>query len=55
MRGVGFSPWLSYHGVKEADLPWLVSAALGHGRSTNGPVRPDPAAVLPRLRDRPAT
>jgi alcohol dehydrogenase class IV len=52
VRGAGFSPWLGDYGVTEDDLPWLVSAALGHGRSTNGPVRLDPAAVLPALRVR---
>jgi len=52
MAGAGFSPWLGDHGVREDDLPWLVSAALEHGRSTNGPVRLDPAAVLPWLRSR---
>jgi alcohol dehydrogenase class IV len=52
VAGVGFSPWLADHGVKEADLPGLVEAALGSGRATNGPVRLDPAAVLPYLRAR---
>ena len=48
----GFSPALGDHGVTEADLPGLVDAALGHSRSTNGPVRLDPADVLSLLHKR---
>ncbi|TMM36736.1 MAG: phosphonoacetaldehyde reductase [Actinobacteria bacterium] len=52
VRAAGFSPALGDHGVTEADLPGLVDAALGHSRSTNGPVRLDPADVLSLLRKR---
>ena len=48
----GFSPWLVDHGVAEEDLRGLVSAALGSGRSTNGPVRLDAHAALRALRAR---
>jgi alcohol dehydrogenase class IV len=48
----GFSPWLADHGVAEEDLAGLVSAALGSGRSTNGPVRLDPDVALRALRTR---
>lgn len=48
----GFSPWLSDHGVREADLPGLVTAALGANRAANGPVRLTPETVLPYLRAR---
>jgi len=52
LRRTGFSPWLGDHGVAGGDLPGLVAAALGSGRSTNGPVRLDPDDVLPWLRAR---
>jgi alcohol dehydrogenase class IV len=48
----GFAPWLADHGVTEEDLRGLVSAALGSGRSTNGPIRLDPDAALRALRTR---
>jgi alcohol dehydrogenase len=49
--GAGFSPRLRDYGVAGAELAWLVQAALGSGRSANGPVRLAPAAVLDHLRE----
>jgi alcohol dehydrogenase class IV len=48
--GAGFSPQLCDYGVDADGLPGLVEAALGHGRSTNAPVRLAPANVLTHLK-----
>lgn len=50
LTGAGFLPRLRDHGVGPDGLTWLVQAALGSGRSANGPVRLNPADVLEYLR-----
>jgi arylamine N-acetyltransferase len=49
VTAAGFAPRLSAYGVDSTDLPWLVDAGLGSGRSTAGPIRLDPGTVLDRL------
>jgi len=49
LAGTGFPTDLAGHGVTRADLPGVVEAALGSGRSGNGPIRLDPTAILSDL------
>ena len=49
LAGTGFAADLAGHGVTRADLPGVVEAALGSGRSGNGPIRLDPTAILSAL------